>query len=95
MILSALLLALLVGAVYSFIALSTANSWLRHTDEVRVGIAQLRGTVLDAETGLRGYLITGERDFLAPYDRARDQWRAQLDRLWALGRTWLFRQLSK
>ncbi len=79
MILSALLLALLIGGAYSFISLSTANSWLRHTDEVRVGIAQLRSTVLDAETGLRGYLITGERDFLAPYDRARDQWRGQLD----------------
>ena len=84
MILSALLLALLVGGVYSFIALSTANTWLRHTDEVRVGIAQLRSTVLDAETGLRGYLITGERDFLAPYDRARDQWRGQLDQVRAL-----------
>ena len=81
LIISALLLALLIGGVYSFIALSTANNWLRHTDEVRVGIAQLRSTVLDAETGLRGYLITGERDFLAPYDRARDQWREQLDQV--------------
>ena len=81
LILSALLLALLIGGVYSFVSLSTANTWLRHTDEVRVGIAQLRGTVLDAETGLRGYLITGERDFLAPYDRARDEWRGQLDHI--------------
>jgi len=79
LILSVLLLALLIGAAYSFISLSTANTWLRHTDEVRVGIAELRSTILDAETGLRGYLITGERDFLAPYDRARDRWRGQLD----------------
>ena len=78
------MLALLVGGVYSFVSLSTANTRLRHTDEVRVGLAQLRSTVLDAETGLRGYLITGERDFLAPYDRARDQWRGQLDHVRAL-----------
>ena len=79
-----LLLALLIGGVYSFISLSTANTWLRHTDEVRVGIAQLRSTVLDAETGLRGYLITGERDFLAPYDRARDLWRGEVEHVRAL-----------
>ena len=84
LIFGALLLALLIGAVYSFVSLSTANAWLRHTDEVRVDIAFLRGNLLDAETGLRGYLITGAEPFLAPYDQARETWRRQLDDVRAL-----------
>ena len=72
MIFSALLFALLLGGVYSFVSLSSANRWLRHTDEVRVNVALLRAMLLDAETGLRGYLITGSPSFLEPYDKARD-----------------------
>ena len=75
----AILFALLGGGVYSFVSLSNANRWLRHTDEVRVQVALLAGTLLDAETGLRGYLFTGADSFLAPYDRARARWQPQLD----------------
>src|SRR6478735_7420956 len=78
MIFGALLFALLLGGVYSFVSLSSANRWLRHTDEVRVNVALLRAMLLDAETGLRGYLITGSPSFLEPYDKARDDWRHQL-----------------
>jgi PAS domain S-box-containing protein len=79
LILSALLLALLGGGVYSFAALSLANRSLRHTDEVRVKVALLRATLLDAETGLRGYLMTGVSSFLAPYARAHAGWRQLFD----------------
>jgi signal transduction histidine kinase/CHASE3 domain sensor protein len=75
----AILFALLGGGVYSFVSLSNANRWLRHTDEVRVRVALLAGTLLDAETGLRGYLFTGTDSFLAPYDQARARWQQQLD----------------
>jgi len=79
MIFGAALLALLGGGVYSFVALSSANTWLRHTDEVRVNVALLRATMLDAETGLRGYLITGAPAFLEPYNKARADWQRQLN----------------
>jgi signal transduction histidine kinase/CHASE3 domain sensor protein len=75
----ALLFALLLGSVYSFISLSNANAWLHHTDDVRVKIALVRAAVLDAETSLRGYLITGAPSFLRPYDAARRGWRDQMD----------------
>ena len=75
----AILFALLGGGVYSFVSLSNANRWLRHTDEVRVKIALLAATLLDAETGLRGYLITGADSFLAPYDGPRALEGGQLD----------------
>src|SRR5262245_29270203 len=81
MISSAILLALLLAAVYSFSSLASANKWLHHTDEVRVNIALLRATLLDAETGLRGYLFTGATDFLRPYERGRIEWRQQLDQV--------------
>ena len=84
LIFSALLLALLLGGVYSFISLSSANAWLRHTDEVRVRIALLRGTLLEAETGLRGYLFTGSAAFLDPYRLARVDWRRELGDVRAL-----------
>jgi PAS domain S-box-containing protein len=84
MIVGLLLLVLLLAGVYSFVSLSNANAWLRHTDEVRVRIALLRGTLLDAETGLRGYLFTGSEPFLDPYRAARASWRGQLDEVRAL-----------
>ena len=34
--------------------------------------------MLDAETGLRGYLFAGTESFLVPYNRARTSWRPQL-----------------
>ena len=75
----AILFALLGGGVYSFVSLSNANRWLRHTDEVRVKVALLRGTLLDSETGRRGYLFTDTDSFLAPYEQARGRWREQLE----------------
>lgn len=50
--------------------LRTAMSWVDHTDQV---IAQARFTmssVLDQETGLRGYLLTRRNEFLEPYNAA-------------------------
>lgn len=77
-----LLVLLLAGA--SFVSMSNANVWLRHTDEARLRIALLRGTLLDAETGLRGYLLTGAPAFLDPYRQAEADWRGQLDEVRAL-----------
>jgi len=79
LIFSATLFALLSGSVYSFVSLSNANRWLRHTDEVQVQVALLGTTLLDAETGLRGYLFTGNDAFLAPYERAHASWRGRVD----------------
>ncbi|HMC95074.1 MAG TPA: CHASE3 domain-containing protein, partial [Polyangia bacterium] len=56
---------LLLGAVYSLSSLARATTWVRHTDDVRVAVGHLRSTLLDAETGARGYAVAGERAFLA------------------------------
>jgi PAS domain S-box-containing protein len=70
-----------IGDVYSFSMLARATDWLNHTDEVRVAIGRLRASLLEAETGVRGYVVAGRREFLGPYDRALLDWRTQLERV--------------
>jgi PAS domain S-box-containing protein len=47
-----------------------ANDWITHTQTVITESDRLLITALDAETGVRGYVITGDEDFLQPYDEA-------------------------
>jgi len=44
-------------------------------------VQQLMNTVVDLETGIRGYAITGESVFLEPYNQARTHFHMQLDGL--------------
>nr|WP_172691025.1 response regulator [Agrobacterium larrymoorei]ASK49477.1 histidine kinase [Agrobacterium larrymoorei] len=49
------------------------NSKVVQTHEVIVAIDLLQSDVQDAETGQRGYLLTGNERYLEPYERARSQ----------------------
>jgi PAS domain S-box-containing protein len=49
-----------------------AEAWVRHTLEVRETIQSLLTLIVDAQTGTRGYLLTGRQNFLAPYLKARE-----------------------
>src|SRR5215475_13102569 len=40
------------------------------SDQVLAETARLRELLVDRETGLRGYLLSGDRSFLAPLERA-------------------------
>jgi two-component system CheB/CheR fusion protein len=42
-----------------------------HTNEVLVALEDVFSTTKDAETGQRGYIITGETSYLAPYSAAQ------------------------
>ncbi|HZS38428.1 MAG TPA: CHASE3 domain-containing protein [Polyangia bacterium] len=77
-LLLALVPLLLAGGVYSLWQLSRANEWVEHTHEVRLSLAGLLSSLVDAETGARGYVITGDKEFLEPYDRGQSSWREQL-----------------
>ena len=44
---------------------------LRHTVEVQRSLGQVMNNLQAAETGQRGYLITGDRAYLGPYAQAR------------------------
>jgi methyl-accepting chemotaxis protein len=43
------------------------DRWVAHTHEVRTTLADLTSFLKDAETGQRGFVITGDETFLDPY----------------------------
>jgi signal transduction histidine kinase/CHASE3 domain sensor protein/CheY-like chemotaxis protein len=65
-------LLLLIGGVTweQLGAARTARAWAQHTNEVIATIKDLDIAIRDAETGQRGYLLTGDNDYLVPYETA-------------------------
>jgi signal transduction histidine kinase/CHASE3 domain sensor protein/ActR/RegA family two-component response regulator len=47
--------------------LAEDEAWVRHTDEVIGRLQSLLATVTEAETAVRGYVITGDESHLVPY----------------------------
>jgi signal transduction histidine kinase/CHASE3 domain sensor protein/ActR/RegA family two-component response regulator len=72
---AALLVLLAVGALTwaRFTEIRDARGWVRHTYEVIGTIDDLTLTLDQAESGERGYLLTGNESYVAPYQRALDR----------------------
>ena len=79
----ALVAMIVVGAVSydSTTKLIESAEWVRHTHEVLNGLDEVLSAFKDAETGQRGYIITGEARYLEPYEGARDAVDQKLKRL--------------
>lgn len=60
---------------------NNADRSVVHTLEAKQAIATLLTTIMSAEAGQRGFLVTGEAEFLVPYDAARESVPLQLDDL--------------
>ena len=73
----ALTLALLILVSY----LLTSAQKVDHTQEVADQLAHAEMLALEMETGIRGYRITGDHNFLEPFERASAAMPAQLDAL--------------
>ena len=43
-------------------------AWVAHTHEVISTLTKVLSAMQDAETGQRGFLITGDESYLAPYN---------------------------
>ena len=70
------LLILIVSSVASYTSISNllfSTKWVNHTYLVLQGLDNTVSTLKDAETGQRGYLITGDDSFLEPYHSAREK----------------------
>jgi methyl-accepting chemotaxis protein len=66
-------LTLVVIAIVAYQSTQTLidnADWRSHTHQVRTDIASLLSGLTDAETGQRGYVITGDANYLAPYTSA-------------------------
>lgn len=74
-VLAAVPIASLVTALATFgwlhLRTTDLERWVDHTQVIRVETNQLLASLLDAETGVRGYDITRQAEFLEPYDRAQ------------------------
>ncbi len=81
--------ALLVGALLVDAALTVHNirgvsvsvQWVSHTHEVQGKLEEVLSTLKDAETGQRGYLLTGEVPYLEPYEQAVARLQTQITQL--------------
>jgi signal transduction histidine kinase len=54
---------------------------VEHSREVLEQLSQVMTTLLDAETGQRGYLLTNHSDYLEPYEEAAAEAQAQVETL--------------
>ncbi|NYT40729.1 response regulator [Sphingomonas sp. R-74633] len=79
---------LVTGAVANrnITVLRDDDARIRHSHDVIAGLDDLLSTVQDAETGQRGYLLTGRDQYLAPYNEAVAQITGKLDTIASLTR---------
>ncbi len=73
--------ATVVVTVRSMEALSKAS---RRTTDMTQSTLQLERTVVDLETGVRGYMLTNDPSFLEPYEKGRARIDAELTQLQTL-----------
>jgi len=79
-----ILAVLIINALVSYGAtrrLIDHEQQVTHTSKVLAELESVMSTMKDAETGERGYLITGETPFLEPYQEAIGQINGRLERL--------------
>ena len=82
---SLLVIALLaLNGLVSYQSMRTLRDQERlvaHTQEVRAALDTVSGTLIDAETGQRGYIITGAAAYLQPYTAAVRNIGPQIDQV--------------
>jgi CHASE3 domain sensor protein len=81
---TAVLIATLVIGPANLRSVHTAGDAVAHTQAVKAALQQLLATAVDAETGQRGFIITGEASYLESYNRARESIAADIARVGAL-----------
>lgn len=66
-----LMLVITVIVFFSIKSLVTNISWVNHTYEVLSTASEIEAAAVDMETGMRGYLLAGKKDFLTPYTKGK------------------------
>ncbi len=78
------LLVLIVTATASFISIRSlldSSWWVNHTHIVLQDLDNIISVMKDAETGQRGFLLTGKEEYLEPYHTATAKIEAMLTKL--------------
>lgn len=58
-----------------------SNAHYARSYEIKRALSTFQSVITTAESGQRGYLLTGDTEYLTPYYRAMRGWRVELDRL--------------
>src|SRR5580698_10094566 len=87
---SLLIAAIVVVAANTWFAFRSLESieksqgWVEHTWQVIDQVERIMGSAEDAETSIRGYLLSGEESYLDPYQTATRELPPELDRFQTL-----------
>ena len=68
-----------VAALWNLSRVNEHQNAVAHTSEVRAALSRIIGLLNEAETGQRGYLLTGERAYLEPYTTASSRVHDRID----------------
>jgi len=60
------------------------NSIINYDSRIHELTSSIEKSVLDMETGQRGFIITGNQSYLIPYNDGKENWEAQFDELYHL-----------
>lgn len=71
-------------ALFSFYKLNDADNWNTHTHNVLDRSSRLIAAIVDQETGVRGFLVSGDEQFLEPYHIGKKVFAAELSKLLSL-----------
>ena len=80
----AILIGTLVVGLANLRTVHVTSEAVAQTHSVKVALQHVLTTMVDAETGERGFIITGAASYLEPYDRARDAIASEFERVGAL-----------
>jgi CheY-like chemotaxis protein/CHASE3 domain sensor protein len=83
---SVILLLVAVMSLRNSENLVASNEWVNHTHEVLHALDEVLVGALNAETGERGYIITGEQTYLQPFNAAETELADQIARVRQLTR---------
>lgn len=70
------IVVLLISSAASYWSISkllSSEQWVTHTFQVKEKLDIVLSRIKDAETGQRGFLLTGDRDFLEPYTGSKEE----------------------
>jgi signal transduction histidine kinase len=86
MVLALVLLAILVslGAWYFSYATTVSNQLVNRSNPALVAAVQLEGALINQETGVRGYALSGQSEFLPPYTNGLNQQSSAVSQLRSL-----------
>ncbi|QFU21158.1 CHASE3 domain-containing protein [Shewanella eurypsychrophilus] len=76
-----LMLIITVIVFFSIKSLVTNIGWVNHTYKVLSTASEIEAAAVDMETGMRGYLLAGKKDFLTPYTNGRSTFNRLIDDL--------------